>query len=243
MANVLTPLSSLNDLAQLAGLFNWQLQDGSYTNPNKVTTSFYIIDNLQAPIESFIAGEINTYNLVSGLINGNPTDPNKNLFNTNFDSDKIHEEIVRKYAYNRIPYANYDQPVDLGIGGQHITFNIIIFGTMYQTGFTNLIQSLFGNKKNGLGTLQHPVYGTVNNVLPIRVRNSYEYRSLNAVFCELTFLTSDINHIVANNTTSSLVATIGKYFIGTQNAVTSIGGTISAAQGISSNFIAGISSV
>lgn len=238
MANVLTPLSTINDIAALAGLFNWQMTNGSYKNPNGVNTSFHMVENLQAPIESYIAGAINTYNLISG---GSNDDPNQGLFNTGLISDSLHEDIMRKYAFNRVPYANYDQPVDLGVGGQHIVFNVIFFGTMYFTAFTNMVQSLFANKKPGLGTLFHPFYGQINNVLPIRLRSNYESKSLNCVICELTFLTSDISHLLASSVTASLVSVISKYFIGTENAIGSIGGITSTIQALGKNTIAGLS--
>lgn len=233
--STLGTLSTINNLAYLSGIFDWQMTDGSYTNPNGQTTSFHIINNQQAPIEQYVQGAISAYNLIAGpsLI-----DPNQGLFNTNLIANGLHERIVRKYTLNRVPYANYDQPVDLGVGSQKITFNVVLAGTMYLTALTNLVQSLFINDISGLGILSHPFYGEINNVLPIEFGISYNFESLNCAICELVFLTSDITHLSASSISSSILSTIGKYYTGVSNSITSIGGTISAVNAIGSNTLA-----
>ena len=237
MANFGSILNDINNLAFLAGEFNWQMTDGSYTNPNGNTVSFHVITNYGIPAAQFIEGAINTYNLISGA---SAADPNQGLFNTNLSATQINEDIFRKYVANRVPYANFDQLSDQGLGGQHLVMHIVFAGQMYLTAFRNIIQNLFTNSTPGLGTLLHPLYGKIANVLPIRCRSNYSYSSMNCVVVELTFLTSDITHLTANNVSDSLISEISKWFIGTENAVTSIGGTIQAAQGLSSTSLAGI---
>lgn len=236
MANPIAILNEANELAYLAGIFNWQMLDGSYTNPNQTTVSFHVIDTSQAPIEQYISGAINTFNLIAG---NSATDPNKGLFNTQLTSNALRENITRKYTLNRVPFANYDQPVDLGTGSQRISFSVLFVGTMYQTAMHNVVQSLFDNSSSGLGVLNHPFYGSIQNVLPIEFNIVYNYEMLNCVICEIIFLTSDITHLNPSSLQAqTLVSEISQWYIGIQNAILSIGGTISAAKSLSSNFAA-----
>jgi hypothetical protein len=231
-------INTANQLAYLAGLFNWQMVDGSYINPNKQITSFHIVDNFgysQIPIEQYAQGAISAYNLIAGPSTVNP---NKGLFNTNLLANGLRERIMRKYTLNRVPYANYDQPVDLGVGSQRITFSVVFAGTMYLTALTNLVQSLFANETPGLGTLIHPFYNRIENVLPIEFGITYNYESLNCVVCELVFLTSDITHLNASSVSLNTNSTINKWYTGIQNSILSIGGTISAVNAIGSNTLA-----
>ncbi len=235
-------LSQLNQAAQLAGLFNWQLNDAKFTNSSGLTVSFYVIDPLQVPAEQYINGALNVYNLVSNTLGISGADPNIGLFNTSLSTQRIHEDILRKHAYNRVPYANYDQPVDLGTGGQSITMYVMFTGQMYQTAFANIIQALFNNNKPGLGTLLHPIYGTINNVLPVRLSNSYEYSKLNCVVCEITFLTTDLKHLLPNNISKNIINTLSEYYIATQEAYGQIGGIKSAIQGANTDIIKSLTS-
>jgi len=220
MASVLSFLNAANEVAYLSGLFNWQMNNASYTTPDGQTTiSFHVINNAQIPATQYVAGAINSFNLISSLVS---KDTNVSLFNTQLSATKINETISRKYTINRIPYANYDQLVDLGVGVQRITFNVLFVGTMYQTAYNSFIQALFNNNGTELGSLEHPFYGTIENVLPIEVANSYSYDSLNCVMCDVTFVTSDITHISPSSVKSSIVNTIGTYYVGIQNSITSL---------------------
>ena len=242
MATIGSALSSIDTIGLDIGLFNWQMTNASFTPSGSNTgVSFHVVTNSQVPIEQYVAGAVNTYNLIDGFFNGGD-DPNTALFNTTLSGSGIDETILRKYTLNRVPYANYDQPVDLGVGSQRIVFRVILAGTQCSSAFQNIIQALFGkaNGSGGIGTLVHPFYGTINNVLPIRLSDRYEYTSLNCVVCELEFLTSDLTHLTAGSLTTGILATIGKYFIGTQNAVMSLGGSIPAANAISGNLLGGL---
>ena len=237
MANLGTQLSTLNEVAQLAGLFDWQMTNASFTpNGSNNTVSFHVVNNAQIPAERYIQGEINTYDLITNefSIGG---DPNIGLFNTTLSAASIDETILRKYTLNRVPYANYDQPVDLGVGSQKIVFRVIFVGTQYIQGYQNAIQSLFGsaNSANGLGILQHPFYGKIKNCLPIRCSNRFDYMHMNCIWSELEFLTSNITHLTAGNLSEGILATISKYFIGTQNAITSLGGSLAAITAFGNN--------
>lgn len=233
MSNPLAQLNAINDAAYLAGLFNWQMNNATYTNPNGSKISFMVINNQGAPIEQFIQGAINGFNLVTGASAG---DANLGLFNTSLSTLNLDEEFTRKFVLNRVPFANYDQPVDLGWGTQRQNFVVIFAGTMYQTALLNFIQVITNNDVAGLGTLLHPFYQTINNVLPINCRTRYKSDSLNCVICEITFLTSDLTHLNPLNITTSIVSTISKWYIGIQNSVSSIGGTIAAGRALSNNF-------
>lgn len=235
MANLLSSLSTLDSVAGLLGIFDWEMTNGSFTNPNKTTVAFHVITGEKMPIEQFVAGAVNTYNLLTG---GSKSVLNTGLFNTNLGAQEMNEDIVRKYAINKPPLCNFDQPVDLGMGGQDIVLRCIFSGTMYMTAFTNMIQCLFNNNASGLGVLNHPLYGKIKNVLPVRCRSNYSFQSLNCVIVELTFITADITHLSAGSVTTSTLAEITKWFTGTQNAITSIGGTIAAAKGITSDTVA-----
>ncbi len=233
--SALASLSQINELAYLSGIFNWQMSNGSYVNPNGSITSFHVLDNVLVPIEQYIDGAISAYNLITGP---STTDSNRNLFNTNLIANGLHERIIRKYTLNRVPYANYDQPVDLGVGSQRIVFNVVFAGTMYLTALINLVQALFTNTKPGLGQLIHPFYGQIKNVLPIEFGITYNYESLNCAVCELVFLTSDITHLSASSLSLNTLSNISKWYIGIQNSILSIGGTISALNAIGSNVLA-----
>jgi hypothetical protein len=240
MATLSGIVSTANSLAQLAGLFNVQMVNGSYTPPNGVTpVSFHVITALQIPLEQYVSGAIAGFNLLSGA----GTDPNTGLFNTNLIADGIDETINRKYSNNRVPLANYDQLASLGTGGQRIVLRLAFAGTMYQTAMNNLVQALFDDSlatpDTPLGSMVHPFYNTINNVLPISFRTVYDYTKLNFMICEVVFLTSDITHLYPNQV-ANIGADISKWYIGVQNSITSIGGTISAAQNIGTNTIAGL---
>jgi hypothetical protein len=135
-----------------------------------------------------------------------------------------------------VPFANYDQLVDLGWGTQRITFNAIFAGTMYQTAFRNVVQVITDNDVEGLGTLTHPFYQKIVNVLPIEIGNTYVSENLNCVLCEISFLTSDLTHLNPKNIQTSIVSSITKWYVGIENSILSIGGSISAAKALSSNF-------
>lgn len=233
MSNPLAQINTINEIASLAGLFNWQVNNASYTNPNGSTVSFMVLNTNGIPIEQYIQGAINAFNLISGP---SALDPNIGLFNTSSSILSLRENFSRKYAINRVPFANHDQLVDLGWGAQRMSFHTIFAGTMYQTAFKNVIQSLTNNDVAGLGTLTHPIYQKIENVLPIDFGNTYVAESLNCVICEIIFLTSDITHLNPNNIQTNIVSTISKYYIGIQNSILSMGGTISAANALSSNF-------
>lgn len=239
MANPLSILNNANEIAYLAGLFNWQMSNASYINPDGTTISFHVLDNIQIPLEQYIQGIINTFNLVSGQFGFNPSDPNKQLFNTNLGITQIRENINRKYAIYRVPLANYDILVDQGIGGQTINFTVAFAGTMYQTALQNFVQCLFNNQTEGLGTLNHPFYNKIENVLPININNAYNFDQLNFILLQLTFLTSDISHLNPNSIKTNLASEIGTWYIGIQNAITSIAGTIAAAKTLNNNLFSG----
>jgi hypothetical protein len=237
MATTLSTLNSINEIAYLTGIFNWQMNNASYTNPNDSTVSFMVVDTQQVPIEQYVNGAVNAFNLFTG---GSSVDPNTFLFNTSLYAQGVRESIRRKYVLNRVPLANYDVPVDLGVGSQNITFNVVFAGTMYQSAMRNFVQALFNNETGGLGTLTHPFYQKIMNVLPISFDVSYTFDSLNCMICEVTFLTSDITHLDPGSINTTTTSEISQYFIGTQNAVTSIGGTISATRAIGNNLVGGL---
>lgn len=240
--NPIATLNTINEAAFLAGIFDWNVGQASYTNPDGSTVSFHVIKDFGAPIEQYIAGEVNTFNLVNNAL-GNPagiSDPNIGLFNTQLTSTQLTETIQRKYTVNRIPYANYDQPVDLGMGGQEMNFTVLFAGTMYQTAMLNIIQCLFNNTIAGLGTLVHPFYQKVMRVLPVTFRMAYTYQSLNFVLCNITFVTSDLSHLNPSALKNNLAAEIGQWYIGIQNAILSMGGTV-AALNSTINQISGLS--
>lgn len=233
MANGLAQLNELNELASLAGLFDWQMNNASYTNPNGNTVSFMVLSNNGVPLEQYIAGAVNAFNLLAGP---SALDPNVGLFNTSSSIMSLRESFNRKYALNRIPFTNYDQIVDLGFGTQRMVFNVLFAGTMYQTAFINTIQAITNNEVSGLGKLMHPFYQEIKNVLPIELGNTYISESLNCVICELIFLTSDLTHLNPNSIKLNIVSEISKWYVGVQNSILSIGGTISAAKALSSGF-------
>jgi hypothetical protein len=220
MANPLAIINSLNEVAYLAGLFNWQMSDGSYTNPDgSLTCSFHVVKLANSiPLAQYASGAIDAYNLIAGP---SKTDPNQQLFNTQIAATGIRENITRKYTVNRIPFANYDQPVDLGTGTQRITCNVLFAGTMYQTAVQNFMQCAFG-PQSGLGTLNHPFYNKIEKVLPVEFNTLYSYDSLNFVMCEVTFVTSNLLHLSPSNIQRSLAQKIAAAYQATQAALTSV---------------------
>lgn len=240
MTNPVAFLSNADEVAYLSGIFNWEMSNGSYIPPSGTLgiakpVSFHVVNNLQIPVEQYAAGAVNTFNLLT------PTgaDPNAKLFNTLLSTESIREGIQRKYVINRIPFANYDQPVDLGTGGQRIVFNVIIAGTQYLTAMKNLVQAIFNNSQSGLGTLIHPIYNKITNVLPIEFNPMYEATKLNCVICQMVFQTSDLKHL-APSLTPNPTAILQEAFIATQNTVTSLAGTVAAAQTLTSQTAAQI---
>lgn len=241
----LAALNSINEIAYEAGVFNWPMEDGSYTNPDGTTVSFHLVGILNgAPIGQYIAGEVNSFNLINnatGNIAGlSTTDSNKNLFNTSISANTLMEKYTRKYNLNKIPFANYDQPVDLGNGSQTIQFVVAFVGTQYQTALINCFQCLFNNAKPGLGTLNHIFYNKIKNVLPISMDNDYTYQKLNFVSSVLTFITSDISHMSPSTLSTTITAEISKWYIGIENAVLSLGGTVSALSSMGKNISSGL---
>lgn len=228
--NGLVALNAINEIAYLAGVFNWNVGNGSYTNPDGSTVTFHAINNFGVPIGQYVEGAVNTFKLVNNAF-GNPagaTDPNLELFNTQLTNVGLSETIQRKYVINRVPYANYDQPVDLGIGGQSMTFTVLFAGTMYQTALFNFIQNLFNNKVAGLGTLQHPFYNKVMKVLPLSIKTDYSPNKQNFVLCTVSFATSDISYLNPSTLQASLASEISQWYIGIQNAILSMAGTAGA---------------
>lgn len=233
MASELSLLNAINEIAYESGAFDWQMFDSSYTNPDGVNVSFTIVSNQTFPIERYLDGVINTYKLLTGgaTIDG---DANSELFNTVLSTLALNGTVKRKYAVNKIPFANYDIIADQGVGGQRLTFKVIFTGTMYLTAYINFMQVLWVAKRNGLGILNHPFYGEINNVLPIEVNEVYEASKLNSIILDVVFLTSDITHLVNNIPTTNL-AEISKWFIGVENAITSISGTLLAGEALTNN--------
>lgn len=233
MANPAAVLSNIDEIAYLSGIFDWEMSNGSYVPPGvtgSVTpVAFHVINNLQIPLEQYASGAINTFNFVSGQIFPGG-DPNTKLFNTLLNADGLRENIQRKYTINRIPFANYDQPVDLGAGGQRIAFNVVFAGTQYLTAMKNLVQAIFNNQNPGLGTLNHPFYNKIKNVLPLEFNPMYDYKQLNCVICQLIFYTSDLSHLNPGIGATSLTTILQEAFIGTQNTITSLSGTVAAAK-------------
>lgn len=231
MISPLSALSDLNTVAYLSGLFNWQIENASYTNPDGSTVSFHVLNNVQIPIERYVEGAINTFNLVGyDLTSSNNSNPNTGLFNTFLTAENSREEIGRKYVRNKIPYANYDILGDLGVGGQTIAMDVIFCGTMYLQAMLNIIQVLFNNKKSGNGILNHPFYNEIKNVLPLSMAIRYTATELNCVRCQLTFATSNIDHLNPANNKLNILSEIGKWYIGVQNAITSIAGIVSVLE-------------
>lgn len=240
MASALSFLNSVNEIAFLSGIFDWEMSDGKYTTPDKsLTVSFHIVTiGSSVPITQYIQGAINTFSL------SDVADPNQGLFNTQSATSQIRESIARKYAINRVPFSNADQLVDIGTGSQRMTFNVLFAGTMYQTAMRNFIQAIFNTSTastgSTLGTLQHPFYNTINNVLPIKFDTVYEHTSLNFVACEITFLTSDLTHLSPAQLSLSPAQIISSAYTGTQAALTAINTTITTLQSTSSPIVQGI---
>ena len=241
MASELSILNSANELAYLSGLFNWQIDDAKYTTPSGNTISFNIISSSKYPIAQYLQGAINTFNLATSKAGVSfSDDPNVGLFNTTMSSSSINESITRKYVLYQVPFANYDIPTDLGVGGQEIKFNIIFTGTMYLTAFNNFVQYIFDNSIAGLGSLTHPVYNKINNVLPIKITNEYKFDKLNCVVVEIMFITSDITHLDPNSITNNILQEISTYYVGTQNAITSLAGIINTIPTLGNQIISGL---
>lgn len=241
--SVTSLLNSANNLAELAGINNQQVDNATYINANGKKVSFHVLPLGGIPAGRYIQGAVNTYDLLKPKPKNDPTqpppDPNLNLYQTKLTAVGINESIERKVIKNKIPYTNYDQIVDLGISGQTIVINAMFYGIQYQQAYKNLINILFDNSISGLGILMHPFYGKIENVLPVKVGNSFVNENLNCLTLELTFLTTDIKHLFPTVLKESKLATIGKYYSGIQNAVTSTMGLISAVKSLINNTING----
>ena len=240
--DALVVLNQLNEAAYLAGLFDVQVSNGAWkqllTNGTTVsTTYFHVLNPIPAPIGAYASGAINTYNLIAGK----KTD-NSGLFNTGVAMTALQETISRYYNANNVPYANYRQLGDVGINGMDIALSVVLSGTMYQTAYYNLIKVLFDNSGNyaALGTLTHPFYGDIKNVLPIECKVRYISGSLNCIMLDLLFLTQDINHITKSNFKLDLQQEIGAWFIGIEDGLLGIGGAIASLQSLLSNFKGGL---
>jgi hypothetical protein len=227
MASALSALNTINDLAYLAGLFNWQMENASYISADgQQQVSFHVVSGLQAPIEQYLSGAINTFDLVAGT---SKTDPNLRLFNTQLISGNLRESITRKFAINRIPFSNYDQLVDLGSGTQRIVFNFIFAGTMYQTAMRNFEQVIFSPN---LGTLVHPFYDNIYNVLPVEFDNVYNFDSLNCITGQVVFQTSDLSHLSPALIKTDITSEIGKWFVGVEDSISAMAGAIQEGKGL-----------
>lgn len=244
MPNLNSGLNSANSLTALAGANGQQIDNATYINPNGNKVSFHVLPTAGVPAGRYLAGAVSSYNLIKPTAKNDPTkpppDPNLDLYQTKLTATSIAENIERKVIKNRIPYTNYDQIVDIGIAGQTIVLNAMFYGTQYQQGFKNLVNILFDNSTSGLGTLMHPFYGKIENVLPIKVGNTYSENYLNCIIVELTFLTTDIKHLFPKVTKESKLKTIAKFYQGIQNAVTSTMGLIASVKSLINNTISGI---
>jgi hypothetical protein len=238
--NILGKISTLNDIAELSGLLNWEINDAKFKNPDGSIVSFYVLNRVKYPIARYLNGGINAFNLVNGLFfNKNQKDPNQTLFNTNLGVSMIKESCKRKYSIREVPYANYDQLVNLGMSGQLITFKVVFAGTQYLTAYLNVIQNLFGysSSNNDLGTLYHPFYNEIKGVLPLAWSNEFVYDTLNFVAVDITFRTSNILHLSPQSLNQGLREQIALAYIAIENSLLSIGAMVDALKGLSHNII------
>lgn len=243
----LSQLNSINEIANLAGIFNWQMDNARYVNPDNSTVSFQVLGVTGTGLDQYAQGLISTFNLANNVTNNalndalglSHNDPNTGLFNTTLSTLGIDEDIKRKVGINEVPFANYTQLTDQGIGGQKIVFNVIFAGTMYMTAFLNFMICLFSNKISGLGTLYHPLYGKIDNVIPIKIGNKYSFDKRNCIMLEVYFHTSDISHLNPLAITSSLTSEINKWYVGTQTALFAIQNITSSITSLQQNISAG----
>lgn len=233
--------SSLSQIAYLAGVFNWQVSDASYTPPgSKMPVSFHIVNNITGTnLENYFQGAINTYNLISNTFSNKNSnaDPNLNLYNTKMQATSATHIFEKKLVINRIPYANRDQIVPMGCGGENITFNVIFAGTMYQTAFLNFIQAVLQDNlgSGSLGTLNHPFFGNISNVTASSGQYVFENARMQCIILNIVFRTSDLSHLKPNIVQTSTQQTINKYYTGVTTAVSSISSTITNLKTLKTN--------
>lgn len=244
--------NKINTIAKYAGLLGCQVQESKYQNYNGNKISLYVLNplpnqyDIYSPLFNQAQGAIDAYKLVSNLINKGQLgqDPNQNLFGTFLAGIKVKEKLQRKFAINKVPYANYDQIIPMGTGGQQITMTVAYGGLDFEQGFLNIIQTLMqdsnldtpkGNNKlsRGLGILWHPFYGQINNVLPIEIDNVYSSERANFVIADITFVTQDSSHLIVGNSQRSMQEKIAYYFQATE---ASIFGLITGATVIKNTF-------
>jgi hypothetical protein len=254
--NPLSLVSRVNTLAKYAGLLGCQVQEAKYQNYNGNTVSLFILNKLpnkfgiDSPLFNNAESAIDAYKLVSSLINKNQTnqDPNQNLFGTFCAGIKVKEKLQRKFAINKVPYANYDQIIPMGTGGQQITLTVAYGGLNFQQGFLNTVQTLMmennlntpkGNNNliKGLGILQHPFYGEIKNVLPIEVDNVYTSERANFVLADITFITTDSSHLIAGNNKKSKQEEIAYWYQATQRSILGIIGAVDILKTVTRGFI------
>jgi hypothetical protein len=231
MANVLANQSVTNalgyasTLANVLGLNNWQLSDGSYNGVKFHLVTSGILANLNqynplAGTISQVSGFLSRANLIGGIVPAT----NDNLpFGTSTVSKDITDQGTKKYARHRIPNSQFNVLEDMGWDGETIRCIGIMFGSSSLDANNNLFNVMI-NPSSVLplnrNVLIHPVLGKIQNVLLISYKRIHSSEYYKAISYEFIFETSSpVQAVTAPLSTLSQLSGAFNAIVGAYGAI------------------------
>lgn len=230
--------SYLDEIADLLGLNNWDLQQGQY---NGVT--FHAIT--QFPINQFnpfnsLIQNFNSYN------SSNSLDPNAAPpYGSGTVSNQVIDQFRKNIVQHNIP--NYQGAVleDLGAGSFKFSINIVVYGTAYFQMLQNMI--LWFADPNGTLSgssyriLVHPIFGKIPQVYFNSMQIKHESAKWKACVAQLNFTLGNISNLIGTAITqqalSPSLSNFSTYLNEAQNIAAALGITLSDAAAIRNLFL------
>lgn len=224
--------SFANQVADIVGINNWNIQEASYNGA---------LFHWMAPASSGVdpLGAVVQY--AQNNLSDNPQKPN---YSTWSNLNNFQDTISRKLVVYAVP--NYDgyYVEDYGSNGVLLEFVGLIFGTDYMDVLDKCVQA-FSDSPNALGSnignlsgnnfrvLNHPLFGQVNGVYfkdfsVITASNRFQAASF-----KLTLIASDPSYLInANSATNTWQQQAQTYLNGAQDVLSGITQTFSLGQSL-----------
>ena len=235
--NILSQLSYLNMIAQLAGVGKWDLQQASYNGCSFMVMSGNALNPLSGVVAvlngtgatAYIPGDFTKTLLGYGL---DVSDPNRNLYATSMSIMKLNDTIKKKLVKFKIPNGA-DVIQEFGEHGSSIQMEAIFAGEQYLEGLNNFIQAALKQTESSrayenVNTLIHPIYGNQQEVYLSGIDLSYSSDKNRAVTVLLNFECTRPVSIGSNliNSTGFSASNIAKYFQMVEQSIFSLNQTV-----------------
>ena len=149
-------LTIAQDILQLSGLENWQLQPASYNGVAFMMAVNQYVNVDQIPFSG-------AYSAIQEL-----TGTNTLPFGTSMGTYNVTDSIKRRLVIHDIPGRNGNFFEDQGWSGETFTLKAIFFGIGYQVLYQQALVGMLDDTKvapSNLHVLVHPVRGVINNCL------------------------------------------------------------------------------